>query len=140
MLVGVGAEARTGTRHPGARDALSFLREFRQDPVQLRLGRTVAVIGAGDTAMDAARAALKCPGVEEVRIVYRRSEREMPASREEYDRPGRKASGFHFLRAPESWATGSGLTCRVMELGRADSTGRSRPVPTPRPRPFRLTR
>jgi putative selenate reductase len=131
VLVGVGAEAHKSAGIPGARDALSFLREYRQDASRLRLGRTVAVIGAGDTAMDAARAALQCPGVEEVRIVYRRGEREMPASREEYLSARQEGIRLHFLRAPESWTAGTGLLCRVMELGPADSSGRSRPVATP---------
>jgi putative selenate reductase len=130
VCVGVGAEQRRDAGIEGARDALSFLREFRQDASRLRLGRTVAVIGAGDTAMDAARAALKSPGVEEVRIVYRRGEREMPASREEYLSAREEGIRFHFLRAPEGWKAGSGLLCRVMELGAADSSGRSRPVPS----------
>jgi putative selenate reductase len=130
VLVGVGAEAHKSAGIQGARDALSFLREFREGASRLRPGRTVAVIGAGDTAMDAARAALKCPGVEEVRIVYRRGEREMPASREEYLSAREEGIRFHFLRAPESWTAGAGLLCRVMELGPADSSGRSRPVAT----------
>ena len=130
VCVGVGAEAHRDAGIPGARDALSFLRDFRRDSAGLRLGRTVAVIGAGDTAMDAARAAKKCPGVEEVRIVYRRSQREMPASREEYHSARDEGILFHFLRAPEGWTAGSGLVCRVMKLGPEDSTGRSRPVPT----------
>jgi putative selenate reductase len=130
VCVGVGAEAHRDAGIQGARDALSFLREFRRDASGLRLGRTVAVIGAGDTAMDAARAAKKCRGVEEVRIVYRRGMREMPASREEHHSARDEGIGFHFLRAPESWNAATGLTCRVMELGEADSSGRSRPVPT----------
>ena len=130
VLVCVGAEARRDSGIPGARDALSFLREFRRDSSRLHPGRTVAVIGAGDTAMDAARAALKCPGVEEVRIVYRRGEREMPASLEEYRSAREEGIQFNFLRSPAAWAPGAGLTCRVMELGPADSSGRSRPVGT----------
>jgi putative selenate reductase len=130
ILVGIGAEAVRDAGIKGTRDALSFLREYRADPARLALGAAVAVIGAGDTAMDAARAALKCRGVKEVRIVYRRGEREMPASREEYLDARDEGIRFHFLRAPESWKPGSGLVCRVMELGEPDSSGRSRPVAT----------
>jgi putative selenate reductase len=130
VLIGVGAEAHRDAGIRGARDALSFLRAYRRDASQLWLGKTVAVIGAGDTAMDAARAALKCPGVEEVRIVYRREERQMPASREEYLSAREEGVRFHFLRAPESWAVDAGLRCRVMKLGDADSSGRPRPVAT----------
>jgi putative selenate reductase len=130
VLICVGAEARKDAGIPGARNALSFLREFRRDPSSLRPGRSVAVIGAGDTAMDAARAALKCHGVEEVRVVYRRGEHEMPASLEEYRSAREEGVQFNFLRSPAAWVQGVGLTCRVMELGPADSSGRARPVET----------
>ena len=86
--------------------------------------------------MDAARAALKCPGVKQVRIVYRRSLQEMPASREEYESALEEGVAFSFLRNPEAWDPKSGLLCRVMELGPADQTGRPRPVPTDRRETF----
>jgi putative selenate reductase len=96
----------------------------------------VAVVGAGDTAMDAARAARRCRGVREVRVVYRRTEREMPASREEYRDALSEGISFHFLRAPERWARGM-LECRVMRLGEPDAGGRPRPVPTEERESFR---
>jgi putative selenate reductase len=130
VLVGIGAEGVRSSGLPGARDALSFLREFRRDPSRLRLGRTVAVIGAGDTAMDAARAAQRCPGVSEVRIVYRRTEQEMPASHEEIVMARREGVRFHFLRSPVSWSGKTGLLCSVMELGARDASGRPSPVAT----------
>ncbi|HTZ50573.1 MAG TPA: putative selenate reductase subunit YgfK [Spirochaetia bacterium] len=130
IVAGVGAEARRDAGIPGARDALSFLREFRRDPSRVRLGRTVAVIGAGDTAMDAARAATRCPGVAEVRVVYRRTENEMPASHEEYRDARAEGISFHFLRSPVSWTEKTGLLCSVMELGPEDQSGRARPVAT----------
>jgi putative selenate reductase len=70
--------------------------------------------------------------VKDVRIVYRRTEREMPASAEEYAFAKEEGIRFHFLRAPESWTARSGVVCRVMELGAEDQTGRSRPVATDR--------
>jgi putative selenate reductase len=132
VLAAVGAEADKDIGIPGARTVLSFLRQFREDPSRLALGSSVVVAGAGDTAMDAARAAKRCAGVKEVRIVYRRTEHEMPASREEVEAAAAEGILFHFLRAPESWSTGpgTGLVCRVMELGEPDESGRSRPVPT----------
>ena len=131
VLAGVGAENDKGIGIPGAHEVLSFLRQFRLDPSALRLGTRVVVVGAGDTAMDAARSAKRCPGVEEVRIVYRRSEGEMPATREEYESAKEEGIFFHFLRAPESWTEKSkALVCRVMELGPADASGRARPVAT----------
>lgn len=129
VLAAVGAAREKSCGIPGARSALEFLRSCRADPSAVRPGRTVAVIGAGDTAMDAARAALRCPGVGEVRVVYRRSEAEMPASAEEFEAAAKEGVRFLFLRSPESWSGGS-LSCRIMALGEPDGTGRPRPVPT----------
>jgi putative selenate reductase len=129
VLAAIGAERDRGIGIKGAREALAFLREFRSDPKRPVLGRSVVVVGAGDTAMDAARAARRCRGVREVRIVYRRSAREMPASREEREDARAEGISFHFLRAPERW-TGRTLVCRLMRLGEPDASGRPRPVPT----------
>ncbi len=93
------------------------------------------MVGAGDTAMDGARAAKRCPGVEEVRIVYRRSQREMPSSAEEHESAVSEGVAFSFLRAPLSWEGGT-LRCTVMELGEPDESGRARPVPTDRTEDF----
>ena len=130
VLAGVGAQADKDIGIPAARPVLSFLRQFREDPSRLSLGSSVAVMGAGDTAMDAARAAKRCAGVKEVRVLYRRTEKEMPASVEEYQSAREEGILFHFLRAPERWLNGPGteLVCRVMELGSPDESGRSRPV------------
>jgi putative selenate reductase len=130
VLAGIGAQADRDIGIPAARPVLSFLRQFKEDPSRLSLGGSVVVVGAGDTAMDAARAAKRCSGVKEVRVVYRRTEKEMPASAEEYQSAREEGILFHFLRAPEKWSNGPGteLVCRVMELGSADESGRSRPV------------
>jgi putative selenate reductase len=130
IVAAIGAEDERDIGIPGACSALDFLRRFRTVPGGLRLGTSVAVIGAGDTAMDAARAAKRCPGVERVRIVYRRTGQEMPASEEEYRAAVQDGIEFHFLRAPERWENGGRLVCRVMELGAVDEGGRRRPVPT----------
>ena len=135
VLVGIGAEADRDIGIPDSREVLGFLRSFRRNPRGLRLGRSVVVVGAGDTAMDAARAASRCRGVEQVRIVYRRSLQEMPASREEHQSAVEEGVAFSFLRAPESRDRAT-LVCRVMELGPADETGRRRPVPTDRTESF----
>jgi putative selenate reductase len=129
VLVAIGAEQDRGIGIEGAREALDFLREFRSDPKRPVLGKSVVVVGAGDTAMDAARAARRCRGVRDVRIVYRRSEREMPASREEREDARTEGISFHILRAPERW-TDRMLVCRLMRLGEPDASGRARPVPT----------
>jgi putative selenate reductase len=127
VLVAIGAQADKDTGIEGARPVLAFLREFRANPGAPALGRSVVVVGAGDTAMDAARAAKRCRGVEEVRIVYRRSEKEMPCSAEEFESARAEGIGFSFLRAPVSWADGQ-LTCSVMTLAEPDASGRARPV------------
>ncbi|HTP57650.1 MAG TPA: putative selenate reductase subunit YgfK [Spirochaetia bacterium] len=138
VLAGIGAQADRDTTIPGARPVLAFLRQFKEDSSRLSLGSSVVVVGAGDTAMDAARAAKRCAGVTHVRIVYRRTEKEMPASREEYESAREEGIQFHFLRLPESWSDGPGteLVCRVMELGAPDESGRSRPVATRRTESF----
>ncbi len=60
-------------------------RTFNIDKDAINLGKHVAVVGAGDTAMDAARAALRVKGVESVKVLYRRAEEQMPATPEEYE-------------------------------------------------------
>jgi putative selenate reductase len=133
VLVAIGAGSSRSIGIQGAVEALAFLKSFRGDPSAVELGGRVVVIGAGDTAMDAARAAKRCPGVREVRIVYRRSRAEMPASSEEYESARDEGILFDFLLSPEA-RTAEGLECRVMEMGPADESGRARPVPTSRTR------
>jgi glutamate synthase (NADPH/NADH) small chain len=96
-------------------------------------GRQVAVIGAGNVAMDSARTALRL-GAEQVRIVYRRSRAEMPARLEEIHHAEEEGLQFHFLTAPvkcigneDGWVTG--MECIRMELGEPDASGRRRPIP-----------
>ncbi|NOY08428.1 MAG: putative selenate reductase subunit YgfK [Spirochaetes bacterium] len=113
-------------------DALDFLRKFNKDPDSVKPGKKVAVIGGGNTAMDSARSALRIPGVEEVTVYYRRTEKEMPADREEYRNVVKEGGRFGFLLAPESVSsgdTGSILTLRKMKPGEKDASGRRRPVP-----------
>ena len=93
------------------------------------LGKSVAVIGGGNTAMDAARAALRARGVERVSIVYRRTRAQMPAAEEELELALKEGVAFLELLNPISQAEGE-LLCRVMELGEPDASGRRRPVET----------
>jgi len=116
--------------NPSVMPSLEFLQAFNRDPTRIRLGKVVAVVGAGDTAMDTARAALKVKGVEKSLIVYRRAKRQMPASREEYDAAVEDGVEFHWLANPERFDADDTLTCRVMALGEKDASGRARPVPT----------
>ena len=110
--------------------SFEFLNSYNKDKNAIKLGKRVAVVGAGDTAMDAARAALRVDGVESVQVVYRRAEDQMPASPEEYEDALEENIPFNWLRNPEKFDADGTLTLRVMELGEPDASGRRRPVPT----------
>lgn len=133
VLVGTGTDKNSGVRlrgdNPNVRKSLQFLRAYNRGD-NLQLGKHVAVIGAGNTAMDCARAALRVPGVEQATIIYRRSQQEMPAWREEYQEAVDDNVAFHFLSNPEQFDTDGTLTVRVMTLGDVDEKGRRRPVET----------
>ncbi len=83
--------------------------------------------------MDCARAALRVPGVEKVTIVYRRSQQEMPAWREEYEEAVDDGVQFRFLNNPEEFNADGTLTLRVMTLGEADERGAAARYKPPRP-------
>ena len=107
--------------------------EFPEADTPVRVGKRVAVIGAGNTAMDAVRTSLRM-GAEEAMIVYRRSEKEMGARVEEYHHALEEGVKFHWLTNPlevlgsaDGWATG--LKCQQMKLGPKDASGRARPIP-----------
>jgi glutamate synthase (NADPH) small chain len=95
--------------------------------------KRLAIIGGGNTAMDAARTSLRLPATEKVYLIYRRSRKEMPARNEEIEHGVAEGVEFHFLTAPiqiigkDGWV--SGIECVKMELGEPDSSGRRRPVP-----------
>ncbi|WP_235910887.1 putative selenate reductase subunit YgfK [Heliobacterium mobile] len=110
--------------------ALEFLQRYNSEPASLQLGKHVAIVGAGNTAMDASRTALKLPGVESSTVIYRRTEKEMPAYREEYELALADKVKFHFLLNPESFDADGTLRCRVMKLGQRDSSGRRKPEKT----------
>ena len=92
-------------------------------------GKAIAIVGGGNTAMDAARAAKRVEGVEKVTIVYRRTKKYMPADEEELKEALADGVAFAELAAPVSQADGK-LLCRVMRLGEPDASGRRRPEPT----------
>jgi len=108
---------------------------FPEWDTPIKVGRRVAVAGAGNVAMDSVRCALRL-GAEEAMIVYRRSEAEMPARREEVHHAKEEGVVFHTLTNPvrvlgteDGWV--KGLECLRMELGEPDASGRRRPVPIP---------
>ncbi|MGA7292102.1 MAG: NADPH-dependent glutamate synthase [Terriglobales bacterium] len=96
-------------------------------------GKEVAVIGGGNTALDAIRSALRL-GARKAYVIYRRSEAEMPARKEEVKHAQQEGIEFRVLTNPieflsdgKGWL--SGVRCMKMELGEADASGRRRPVP-----------
>ncbi len=107
--------------------------DFPDRDTPLHLGRRVAVIGAGNTAMDAMRVALRL-GAEKVTCVYRRTRNESPARVEELHHAEEEGIEFQWLTAPvEILDDGAGnvraMRCIRMELGEPDESGRRRPVP-----------
>ena len=101
----------------------------------LRVGKSVAVIGGGNVAMDAARTAVRV-GFEKVYIVYRRTEAELPARLEEIRHAKEEGVMFHFLHAPvevyDKDGYVAGMKFEIMELGEPDDSGRRKPVGTGR--------
>lgn len=108
-------------------DVLSFLGKFNDGSLPAA-GKNVAVIGAGNSAMDAARAALRLPGVECVTVVYRRTQELMPADPEEFRIALDEGAVFKELLAPVSLKNGV-LRCQKMKLGAPDASGRRSPEP-----------
>jgi glutamate synthase (NADPH/NADH) small chain len=102
-------------------------------PVLSYAGKMVVVFGAGNTALDSARTALRM-GAKKVNIIYRRTEAEMPARREEVDHAKEEGVEFIFLASPlEFYGSDNGWLQAVklqrMELGEPDESGRRRPLP-----------
>jgi putative selenate reductase len=104
-------------------DALKFLEDSKKSGCTLNLGKRVAVIGGGDVAMDCARAAKRNRGVEEARIVYRRTREFMPSQYEEQELALEDGVIFDELLAPLSFENGI-LTCERMCLADYDASGR----------------
>ena len=99
----------------------------------LRVGKKVAIFGGGNVAMDAARTAVRV-GFEEVYIIYRRTEKELPARLEEIRHTKEEGIVFKFLYAPKEILGENGyvkgVELEIMELGEPDESGRRRPVST----------
>lgn len=148
VFIGVGAGTPTMMGIPGeslngvlsanemlTRCNLMHAREFPSYDTPLTLGRRVAVVGAGNTAMDAMRVALRL-GAEKVTCVYRRSRAECPARAEELHHAEEEGIDFHWLAAPVEILGDENndvraIRCIRMELGEPDESGRRRPVSVP---------
>jgi len=105
---------------------------FPEYDTPVKHGKNVAVVGGGNVAMDAARTALRL-GADNVWLIYRRSEEEMPARREEVEHAKAEGVKFMFLTNPleivgkDFWVTG--VECIKMKLGEPDKSGRRSPIP-----------
>jgi len=120
-----------GEETAGVTDAVSFLREVNLGRLKELSGRVI-VVGGGNAAIDAARTALRL-GASQVKIVYRRSKKEMPADPREVADAIKEGIGIEFLSNPKKIISQDGkiikVECLRMELGEPDESGRRRPVP-----------
>ncbi len=136
VFIAVGAHAgmRLGVEGedlPGVMEGINFLRSVALGE-KVEVGKRVAVIGGGNTAIDCARTARRL-GAGEVTIVYRRSRAEMPALAEDVAAVEAEGISVRLLAAPERLIAKNGkltgIECIGMELGAPDASGRPRPVP-----------
>ena len=135
VLLAVGAQRSQRLDIPGEAElggvtpATTFLKDYNLDP-ETRVSGVVAVVGGGSTAMDAARSALRA-GASEIHIIYRRTQAEMPAQKEEVRAALAEGIQLHELAAPVQMV-GDGhvraLRCQRMTLSDPDEQGRRRPV------------
>ena len=138
FFVAIGAQKSAklgipGEELKGVYGGVDFLRDVNLGS-KVEIGKKVAVIGGGNVAMDVVRTAVRL-GAEEAYIVYRRSEEEMPADKEEVAEAMAEGVKFCYLNAPveiTGTAAGrvNGLKVEIMELGEPDEKGRRKPVGT----------
>ncbi|WP_312097431.1 NAD(P)-dependent oxidoreductase [Niallia sp.] len=126
--IGISGEELTGVY-----DAIEFVKETKTKPLSTNLiGKKIAVIGAGNTAIDAATCSIRL-GAENVKIVYRRTQTEMAAYDFEYEFAKQDGVEFRWLTAPKKIIGNEkgeviGLECVKMMLGEPDENGRKRPI------------
>jgi glutamate synthase (NADPH/NADH) small chain len=139
LFLGVGLAKATrlnipGEGLPGVVEALTFIEKVTtRQWTSVDVGKCVAVIGAGNTAIDAVTEAKRL-GAEQVMIIYRRSREEMPAYDFEYELAKGDGVQFHFLSAPVRILGDvhvEAIECIRMQLGTPDAEGRRRPEPIP---------
>ena len=137
VAIGAHVERRLGIpgeNLPGVTGGVEFLRKVNLG-IPAAPGQRVLAVGGGNSALDAARAALRC-GAGAVTIVYRRTLAEMPADHREIEDAEREGVKLIFLAAPKAFHPGpggrvAGLECVKMKLGRPDASGRPSPQPIP---------
>lgn len=137
VFLGIGAWKSSslrceGENTPGVMGGIDFLIKVAENK-PAKIGKKVIVVGGGNTAMDVARTSIRL-GAEEVRVVYRRTEDEMPAERIEIKEAKEEGVIFSFLSAPTLVLSDgekvTGLKCEKMVLGEKDASGRQKPEPT----------
>ncbi|MBN2200092.1 MAG: NADH-quinone oxidoreductase subunit NuoF [Candidatus Aminicenantes bacterium] len=123
-----------GEEAEGVLQALEFLKDVHLGRPP-ELGARVAIVGGGNSAVDAARVALRDKSVKKVTILYRRTRKEMPAYPEEVEAALEEGIKIEFLAAPTRVRTKGGrvvgVECQKMTLGEKDASGRAKPVPVP---------
>ena len=129
IAIGAGVSQELNLNNTGENiiDAIGFLQAFNKIMIK-GLGKQVAVVGGGNSAMDAARAAKRVSGVETVYIIYRRTKEYMPADKEELNGALKDGIIFEELLQPIS-LNGGILKCQKMKLSEMDSDGRRKVVP-----------
>ncbi|MFT5874415.1 MAG: putative selenate reductase [Clostridium sp.] len=129
ILIAIGAwkPGRLDIEGENVINVIDFLERLRSGDKGLVLGKNVVVVGGGNTAMDAARAAKRAKGVDNVYLVYRRTKKYMPADAEELYLAIEDGVEFKELLAPVKISNGV-LVCEVMKLGEPDVSGRRKPV------------
>ena len=127
VIIAIGAhkESKAGfTGDDKCINAHKFLRDFNDNDGKLNVGKSVAVIGGGNTAMDCVRAAKRTTGVSDVYLVYRRNMLNAPADEEEINLAIEDGVKIKELFAPESF-DGKSLKCKICKLGPVGADGRN---------------
>ena len=136
VLIAVGAWKSAkigcpGEELDGVYSGIGFLREINSGRT-VDIGKNVAVVGGGNTAMDSCRTAIRC-GAEKVYVIYRRTREEAPAEDIEISEAIEEGVDFRFLTNPAEIIGENGkvkaVRLQIMELGEPDSSGRRKPVP-----------
>jgi len=127
LKMGIPGEDAEGVLH-----SLEYLRQINMGK-KVEIGKRVVVVGGGNSAIDAARVALRDPNCEEVTIFYRRTKAEMPAIAEDVEAAIEEGVDIRFLVTPVkvlmSYGKAVEIECIKMKLGEVDASGRPKPVP-----------
>lgn len=136
VILAIGAGKSRDMKLEGDNDlvihALDFLRLNKRNKFPLKGIHKIVVIGGGNSAMDSARAAIRRGGVKNVSLIYRRTEAEMPADREEFENALNDGVEFKELLQPVAYKNGE-LICQPMKLGELDASGRRKAIPAAEP-------